>query len=188
MLRARPSPRPWRSLTSSYINSTPIFLSVVFADFSTDDVPARKFRATRLTKRILTKLITDEILHLVNRAQEQLGCEGCEKNWPSQWDHACLFFGRSPVCCIEQFVPEYIEEATQSLDTNWVLSIFQAVAALLGADSFIGDEVDLSIELNTMIVDILTDWKAVPEDVSISFYSPLFDETSELILHVMESM
>ena len=47
---------------------------------------------------------------------------------------------------------------------------------------------DLSIELNTMIVDILTDWKAVPEDVSISFYSPLFDETSERILHVMESM
>ena len=47
---------------------------------------------------------------------------------------------------------------------------------------------DLSIELNTMIVDILTDWKAVPEDVSISFYSPLFDETSELIPHVVESM
>ena len=62
------------------------------------------------------------------------------------------------------------------------------MAALLGADSFIGDEVDLSIELNTMIVDILTAWEAVPEDVSISFYSPLFDETSERILHVMESM
>ena len=68
------------------------------------------------------------------------------------------------------------------------IPIFQAVAALLGADSFIGDEVDLSIELNTMIVDILTDRKAVPEDVSISFYSPLFDETSELIPHVVESM
>ena len=122
MLRARLSPRPWRSSTSSYINSTPIFLSVVFADFSTDDVPARKFRATRLTKRILTKLITDEILHLIYRAQEQLGCEGCEKTWPSQWDHACLFFGRNPVCCIEH---EYIEEATQSLDTNGEFRYFK---------------------------------------------------------------
>ena len=188
MLRARPSPRPWRSSTSSYINSTPIFLSVVFADFSTDDVPARKFRATRLTERILTKLITDEILHLVYRAQEQLGCEGCEQNWASQWDHACLFFGLNPVCRMEHFVPEYIDEAMQSLDTNRVLSTFQAVAALLGAESFIGDEVDSRTELNTMIVDILNDWRAVPEDVSISFYSPLFDKTSELIQHVVESM
>ena len=89
---------------------------------------------------------------------------------------------------MEHFVPEYIDEAMQSLDTNRVLSTFQAVAALLGAESFIGDEVDSRTELNTMIVDILNDWRAVPEDVSISFYSPLFDKTSELIQQVVESM
>ena len=160
----------------------------MFADASTDDETTRRSRATRLTKRILTKLITDEIFHLVYRAQEQLGCEGCEEDWTSQWDHGCLFFGVNPECRLQDFVPDYLEEAMQSLDTNRVLSIFQAVTSSLGADAFIVDGADLNNELNAMIENTLNDWRAIPEDVSISFYSPFFDKTSDLIQCIVDSI
>jgi hypothetical protein len=36
-------------------------------------------------------------------AQEQLGCEECEKGWQSQYDHACLFLGMNPICCVSDY-------------------------------------------------------------------------------------
>ena len=147
---------------------------------------ARRSRARTLTERILTKLITDEIFKLVYRAQEQLGCEGCEEDWPSQWDHACLFFGKNPECRIDDFVPEYLEEAMELLDTGRVLSIFQAVTNLLGASSFIGDELDLDAEINITISNILNKWKLNQKDISLSFYSSSFNKTYELIDNVLD--
>ncbi|XP_038058687.1 uncharacterized protein LOC119730560 [Patiria miniata] len=149
------------------------------------DIVDRRARARRLTKRILTKLITDEILRLVYRAQEQLGCEGCEEDWTSQWDHACLFFGVNPENRIDDFMDEHFDEAIQSLDTGRVLPMFHAVAALLGASSFSGEGVDLNAEINPIIADILTEWKADQSDIGTSFYTMLFDNTTELVQYTI---
>ena len=94
----------------------------------------------------------------------------------------------NPECRLQDFVPDYLEEAMRSLDTNRVLSILQAVTSLLGADLFIADGMDLNNELNTAIENILNDWRAIPEDVSISFYSPFFDKTSDLIQRIVDSI
>ncbi|XP_038062841.1 uncharacterized protein LOC119733319 [Patiria miniata] len=58
---------------------------------SNQDIIDRRVRVRTLTKRILTKLITDEILQLVYHTQKRLGCEGCKKDWPSLFEHACTF-------------------------------------------------------------------------------------------------
>ena len=86
------------------------------------DVAARS-RTARLTKRILSKLITNEILKLVCQAQAQHVCEGCLNDWKSQWGHKCLFYGMNPEYCLLEFVSEYFEEVVQALDTSLLLSV-----------------------------------------------------------------
>ena len=171
------------------MNSLSPLLVVKHTTGSTNqDTDVRRVRAKKLTKQIMTKLITDEIFQLVYHAQEQLGCEGCDNNWASQWDDACMFFGMNPECHVRDFIPEYFEQAMQSVNTDRVLPIFQAAAALLGSGSFIGEEMDLNTELNSIVSDISHDWKIDQADIAISFYSIHFDNTTDLIQFTIDRM
>ena len=111
------------------------------------------------------------------QAQEQLGCEGCEKDWPSQYDHACLFFGMNPICCLSDYVDEYFVRAAQSVDKTKVALVFGAVTSRLGVGPFTYE----GMNMNDIIDQVLNEWKLDPADLSRSFYTNVFDILTELI-------
>ena len=152
----------------------------LFLDEYIDDadyVANCKQRVMTLVKRILTKMVTDQIFSLTYEAQEQLGCEGCEKDWPSQYDHACLFFGMDPTCCLSDYVDLHYERAAQSVDKTQVALIFGAVTSRLGVGPFTYE----GMNMDNLIDQILNEWKLHPADLSTSFYTTAFDIVTELI-------
>ena len=121
-----------------------------------------KQRVKTLVKRILTRMVTDRIFNLTCTAQEQLGCEGCEKDWPSQYDHACLFCGMKPICCLSDYVDEYYERAAQSVDKTQISLVFGAVTSRLGVGPFTYH----GMNINDIIDQVLNEWKLDPADIS----------------------
>ena len=136
-----------------------------------------KQRVKTLVKRILTRMVTDRIFNLTYEAQEQLGCEGCEKDWPSQNDHACLFFGMNPICCLSDYVDEYFVRAAQLVDKTQVVLVFGAVTSRLGVGPFTYE----GMNMYDIIHQVLNEWKLDPADLSRSFYTNVFDILTELL-------
>ena len=152
----------------------------MFQDEHSDDdghVADCKQRVKTLVKRILTRMVTDRIFNLTYEAQEQLGCEGCEKDWPSQYDHACLFFGMNPVCCLSDYVDLHYERAAQSVNKTQVILVFGAVTSRLGVGPFSYE----GMNMDDIIDHVLNEWKLDPADLSRSFYTNVFDILTELI-------
>ena len=79
-------------------------------------------------------MVTDNILKLVYSAQGQLGCEGCEENWPSLCDHECVFFGMHPPCRLYDYVSDYYEEAAELVDVDKVVDVFDVVNTYLNVN------------------------------------------------------
>ncbi|XP_022083646.1 uncharacterized protein LOC110975445 [Acanthaster planci] len=146
----------------------------------------RREKSKTLTGLILTKLITDEMFRLVNRAQEQLGCEGCEEGWPSLFEHACTFYGVCPESRIHEYIGEFLEEAWRSVDTNRVRPIFHATISLLGAAEFTGQEMDMISTLNTFVQDIVNEWKNKPDQIVDFFLDRGFNNTTEIIQYAVD--
>lgn len=119
--------------------------------------------------------------------QQQLPCEGCEENWASQDEHACMFYGVTPEYCVEDFVPLHYDNVQSSIDANEIISIFYAVRRLFDDETFI--RTGLTKEaLNDVIHDILMSWKNSTEDIAPSFRSYSFSNLNRLINYVMASL
>ncbi len=128
----------------------------------------------------------DRIVQRVQHIQQQLPCEGCQEHWPSQVDHACLFFGDTPEYHVEDFVSEHYEHVVSSIDGNEIIDVFLAACRLLADGGFM--HADLTKEtLNDIIQDILMVWKTETEDIAKTFNSYLFPNVTKLLGFVMAS-
>ena len=130
-------------------------------------------------KRILTKIVTDEILRFVYVAQDALGCEGCEENWGTQDEHQCLFFGISPTSNLYNYVDEWYSDAAPCVKPNKVIDIFDAVNISLNVTK--SSEDGQNIDKHAIIKEIMDGWGEDPDDIARSFYSTFFNNLTELI-------
>ena len=90
----------------------------------------------------------------------------------------------NPKCCIDDFVQDYLEEATELLDHGRVCTYISSSGSPFG-EWLIHRWRDVDSEINSMIAAILNEWWHDQSDIGISFYSPVFNHTSELVQHAL---
>ncbi len=137
-------------------------------------------------KRILTKIVTDEILRLVYANQDALGCEGCEMFWGTQDEHQCLFFGVSPASNLYDYVDEWYSDAASCVKPDKVIDIFDAVNISLNVTE--SSEDGQNIDKHVVIKEVLDEWREDPDDIARSFYSTFFNNLTELIDSTMQQL
>ena len=154
---------------------------------STSDDVTNSSRPTRMViKRILTKIVTDDILQHVYDDQDAQGCKGCEENWPSQDEHECLFFGVAPTCRLYDYAPTYYDEAAERVQLDQVVEIFDAVNTILNVSE--SSDEGPNIDKHAIIQEIIDEWHSDPDDVARSFYSPFFNNLTELIDNTIQQL
>ncbi|XP_033646399.1 uncharacterized protein LOC117305628 [Asterias rubens] len=150
------------------------------------DVMRCRARVRLLLKRILGKIVKDQIVRRVYHIQQQLPCEGCQENWPGQDDHACLFFGDTPEYRVEDYVSEHYKHVASSIDANEIFDVFYAVCQLLVAMGFTHPKLSKET-LNDTIQEILLGWENETEDIAQTFNSWSFLNVTRLLDFVMTS-
>lgn len=138
-------------------------------------------KAKSLVERILAKLISDSVITLTYKTLAQEPCEGCDEDWPSQFDHACMAYGRAIESHLYDFVDEYYEEAASSVHLTRVIDICNRVSARLGA-RFEGLEVE---DIASVVTDTLRAWQTDATDIIQWYYITACTRETELIEEVM---
>ena len=139
-------------------------------------------KARSLVERILAKLISSDIIRLAYKTLAQEPCEGCDENWPSQFDHACMAYGKSVESRLYDFVDEYYEEAAASVQLSKVMEVYNWVSIHSGAEyRYEGLDEDIA----SIVMETLYAWQTDSTDLIQWYYLTGSSRETELMEECM---
>lgn len=129
----------------------------------------------------MAKLITDNVIRLVYQKLAREPCEGCVEDWPSQFDHACMAYGKAVESHLYDFVDDYYEEAVSCVQVSRVIDIYNQMYVHFGADyTYEGVEEEIA----SIVTETLYSWETDSTDIIQWYYCADYGEV-ELMNRIM---